>query len=88
MMSNWLTDDSTARPGPGRRTRSTKRGRSPPGIEEQEPTEESPAGLPMRRPGSYLIPGAVDTPEAAPVATGSRRDPETIRRNLNRHQKV
>jgi hypothetical protein len=42
----------------------------------------------MRRPGNRLIPGAADEPtptQAAPAT--SRRDPETIRRNLNRHQK-
>jgi hypothetical protein len=41
----------------------------------------------MRRPGSFLIPGAVDESDQKPAAPAApRRDPEAIRRNLNRHK--
>jgi signal transduction histidine kinase len=87
MMSNWLTDDTSGTSGSWSTSEADAAWSAAARIEEQEPTEESSAGLPKRRPGSYLIPGAMDVPEAAPAAvtTGSRRDPETIRRNLNRH---
>jgi hypothetical protein len=87
MMSNWLTDDTSATSGSWSTNEADAAWSAAARIEAQEPTEESSAGLPKRRPGSYLVPGAMDTPGAAPAAatTGSRRDPETIRRNLNRH---
>ena len=95
MMSNWLTDPS-AQPAAENwsPTEADAAWSAAARIEEQEPVQESSAGLPMRRPGSNLIPGAMDAAPAAEVApaspttapTGSRRDPETIRRNLNRHK--
>jgi signal transduction histidine kinase len=87
MMSNWLTDDTSGTSGSWSTSEADAAWSAAARIEAQEPTEESSAGLPKRRPGSYLIPGAMDTPDAAPAAatTGSRRDPETVRRNLNRH---
>ncbi|HET8768851.1 MAG TPA: hypothetical protein VFM86_16110, partial [Pedococcus sp.] len=94
MMSNWLTDGS-AQPTADNwsPTEADQAWSAAARIEEQQPVQESSAGLPMRRPGSNLIPGAMDAaapasaPETPTVApTGSRRDPETIRRNLNRHK--
>jgi hypothetical protein len=47
--------------------------------------QESPSGLPMRRPGRQLVPGQID-PAAGPVETAEAvRDPEAIRRSLSRH---
>ena len=42
----------------------------------------SPSGLPMRRPGSTLVPGHAGDGDGATIA----RDPEAIRRHLNRHR--
>ena len=39
-------------------------------------------GLPVRRPGSTLVPGQAGVGEGATIA----RDPEAIRRHLNRHR--
>jgi hypothetical protein len=59
-------------------------------LESEEQLEESSAGLPMRRPGDHLVPGAIETKtapqEEVATTTPGRRDPEAIRRNLNRHQ--
>ena len=94
MMSNWLTDGS-AQPAADNwsPTEADQAWSAAARIEEQQPVQESSAGLPMRRPGSNLIPGAMDAAAPAPAPetptvtpTGSRRDPETIRRNLNRHK--
>jgi hypothetical protein len=93
MMSNWLTDGS-AQPTADNwsPTEADQAWSAAARIEEQQPVHESSAGLPMRRPGSNLIPGAMDAAAPAPATTptvaptGSRRDPETIRRNLNRHK--
>ena len=42
----------------------------------------SASGLPMRRPGATLVPGQAGATEGATIA----RDPEAIRRHLNRHR--
>jgi len=42
----------------------------------------SSSGLPMRRPGSTLVPGQAGATDGATIA----RDPEAIRRHLNRHR--
>jgi hypothetical protein len=88
MMSRWLTDDADpSGPSQWAPTEADEAWSAAARIEEAHPLEESPAGLPKRRPGNYLIPGAIesDTPAlAAPAA--NRRDPEAIRRNLQRHQ--
>jgi hypothetical protein len=79
MMSRWLTDDASA-------------SWTPEGVDEAwdaaarmqaAPVGQSSTGLPQRRPGSQLIPGASQDADA-PVP--NRRDPEAIRRNLNRHK--
>jgi hypothetical protein len=89
MMSRWLTDD----PGPDVQvtqwspTEADQAWSAAARIEEAQPLEESPAGLPQRRPGNHLVPGAIERPES-PAATSpavNRRDPEAIRRSLNRH---
>ena len=86
MMSNWLTDDTSASSGSWSTNEADSAWSAAARVESQEPMEESSAGLPKRRPGSYLIPGAIERPDEAPAApAASRRDPETIRRNLNRH---
>ena len=88
MMSRWLTDDSSVPASASWSTNEADQAWSAAArIEETQPLEESAAGLPMRRPGSYLIPGAVDEADEKPAApAASRRDPESIRRNLNRHK--
>jgi hypothetical protein len=88
MMSRWLTDDSSVPPSASWSTNEADQAWSAAArIEETQPLEESAAGLPMRRPGSFLIPGAVDESDEKPAAPAApRRDPEAIRRNLNRHK--
>jgi hypothetical protein len=89
MMSRWLTDDSGAAPASTSwSTNEADRAWSAAArIEETQPLEESAAGLPKRRPGNYLIPGAIEESDEKPAApAASRRDPEAIRRNLNRHK--
>jgi len=91
MMSRWLTDEPVpatddAAWSPSEADAAWSAAAR---IEESQPYEESSAGLPKRRPGSFLIPGAienVDAPEAAEAPAVNRRDPEAIRRRLNRHQ--
>jgi signal transduction histidine kinase len=87
MMSNWLTDDTSAASGSWSTSEADAAWTAAARTEAQEPMEESSAGLPKRRPGSHLVPGAIEAVAEAPVPppTGSRRDPETIRRNLSRH---
>jgi hypothetical protein len=88
MMSRWLTDDSSVPAAASWSTNEADQAWSAAArIEETQPLEESAAGLPMRRPGSFLIPGAVDESDQKPAAPAApRRDPEAIRRNLNRHK--
>jgi hypothetical protein len=88
MMSRWLTDDSSVPAAAAWSTNEADQAWTAASrIEETQPLEESAAGLPMRRPGSYLVPGAVDESDQKPAAPAApRRDPEAIRRNLNRHQ--
>ena len=91
MMSRWLSDPaeaaqdasttwspSTADEGWNAAAR----------LEADEPLEESTAGLPLRRPGDHLVPGAIeDAVSEAEATTVPVRDPETIRRNLNSHHR-
>jgi signal transduction histidine kinase len=88
MMSRWLTDDSSVPVSASWSTNEADQAWSAAArIEETPPLEESAAGLPMRRPGSFLVPGAVDESDQKPaVPAAPRRDPEAIRRNLNRHK--
>jgi hypothetical protein len=88
MMSRWLTDDSSVPASASWSTNEADQAWSAAArIEETQPLEESAVGLPMRRPGSFLIPGAVDESDQKPAAPAApRRDPEAIRRNLNRHK--
>jgi hypothetical protein len=90
MMSRWLTDD----PGPAAQaaewslTDVDEVFSAATSSEEAAPLEQSSAGLPMRRPGNHMVPAAMERTNGAasgPQAT-NRRDPEAIRRNLNRHQ--
>jgi len=89
MMSRWLTDDtdSAAAATSWSTNEADQAWSAAARIEETQPLEESAAGLPKRRPGNYLIPGAIDEADEKPAApAASRRDPEAIRRNLNRHK--
>lgn len=47
-----------------------------------EPAGRSAGGLPVRRPGSTLVPGQAGSGDTGTIA----RDPEAIRRHLNRHR--
>ncbi|SDP68961.1 Signal transduction histidine kinase [Pedococcus dokdonensis] len=89
MMSRWLTDDTgaSAEATSWSTNEADQAWSAAARIEETQPLEESAAGLPKRRPGNYLVPGAVDETDEKPAApAASRRDPEAIRRNLNRHK--
>jgi hypothetical protein len=88
MMSSWLTDGADEDAAGWSPTEADEGWSAAARVESAEPVEESSAGLPMRRPGDYLVPGAIEDPEherATPVAR--TRDPEAIRRNLNRHHR-
>ena len=87
MMSSWLTTD----PAPSQQGEAWTGNEGDEALfaahEETRPLEESAAGLPKRRPGNSMIPGGIDQQDEQPAATAvSRRDPEAIRRNLNRHK--
>ncbi len=89
MMSSWLTEPvgSQSSGGSWSTSEADRAWSAAARIEETVPVQESPAGLPQRRPGSLLVPGAVEEPSTNAAPAASRRDPETIRRNLNRHQR-
>ncbi|SER98962.1 Signal transduction histidine kinase [Pedococcus cremeus] len=55
------------------------------GIEGTQP-ESTVTGLPVRRPGQSGAPGTDPAAEGGPTSTRGGRDPESIRRSLNRHQ--
>ncbi|MEU1962052.1 ATP-binding protein [Nocardia sp. NPDC019304] len=84
MMSAWLSDPNTDRSqvaasfeSPGDEGWQAARRAS-----EAQPEAKTAAGLPQRNPGGRLVPGGVSgAADRAP-----RRDPETIRSSLSRHQ--
>ncbi|WP_218004033.1 hypothetical protein [Nocardia araoensis] len=84
MMSAWLSDPNTDRSqvaasfeSPGDEGWQAARRAS-----EAQPETKTAAGLPQRNPGGRLVPGGVSgAADRAP-----RRDPETIRSSLSRHQ--
>ncbi|MBF6224459.1 HAMP domain-containing protein [Nocardia abscessus] len=84
MMSAWLSDPSTDRSqvaasfeSPGDEGWQAARRAS-----EAQPETKTAAGLPQRNPGGRLVPGGV----TGAVDRAPRRDPETIRSSLSRHQ--
>jgi hypothetical protein len=89
MMSRWLTDEPAdgATDTQWAPSETDQAWSAAARTEEASPLEESPSGLPRRRPGNHLVPGAIEasvpTPADGPAV--NRRDPEAIRRNLNRH---
>ncbi|MBF6466137.1 HAMP domain-containing protein [Nocardia beijingensis] len=84
MMSAWLSDPNADRSqvaasfeSPGDEGWQAARRAS-----EAQPETKTAAGLPQRNPGGRLVPGGVSgAADRAP-----RRDPETIRSSLSRHQ--
>ncbi len=88
MMSRWLTDDPAEVPAEAEwSSNEADQAWSAAARTEGEPVlEESSAGLPKRRPGRLLVPGAMDSEEQPVPSAGARRDPEAIRRSLNRHK--
>jgi hypothetical protein len=89
MMSRWLSDPAGAAQGENPTwspTTADEGWNAAARLEADEPLEESTAGLPIRRPGDHLVPGAIEDTVSEPVPTAvPARDPETIRRNLNSH---
>ncbi|MCC3328695.1 sensor histidine kinase [Nocardia abscessus] len=84
MMSAWLSDPSTDRSqvaasfeSPGDEGWQAARRAS-----EAQTETKTAAGLPQRNPGGRLVPGGV----TGAVDRAPRRDPETIRSSLSRHQ--
>ncbi|MFI5780285.1 ATP-binding protein [Nocardia sp. NPDC051570] len=84
MMSAWLSD-----PNPDRSQ--VAAAFESPGDEgwqaarravEAQPEKRTPAGLPQRNPGNRLVPGGV----TGNADNAPRRDPESIRSSLSRHQ--
>ncbi|GAA5099214.1 sensor histidine kinase [Nocardia iowensis] len=84
MMSAWLSDPNMDRSqvaasfeSPGDEGWQAARRAS-----EAQSETKTAAGLPQRNPGGRLVPGAVN----GAVERAPRRDPETIRSSLSRHQ--
>ncbi|WP_406236090.1 ATP-binding protein [Nocardia sp. NBC_01009] len=84
MMSAWLTDPNPDRSqvaasfeSPGDEGWQAARAAS-----EAQAETKTAAGLPQRNPGGRLVPGAV----SGVADRAARRDPETIRSSLSRHQ--
>src|SRR5690606_27615769 len=85
MMSAWLAD-----PNPDRSevvqafdSPADEGWRAAQRASEAKPEKKTAAGLPQRDPGGRLVPGAVSGAADRPP----RRDPESIRSSLSRHQK-
>ncbi|WP_206024487.1 ATP-binding protein [Rhodococcus sp. 14C212] len=88
MMSSWLVDP-TSLPEDRRPEWNSRADVGWKAAQEaaQAPVEQlTTAGLPRRAPGHRLVPGAVASPATGSVPAVRRRDPETIRANLSRHQ--
>ncbi|WP_416062315.1 ATP-binding protein [Rhodococcus indonesiensis] len=88
MMSSWLVDPTT-QPEDRRPEWNSRADAGWRAAQEaaQAPVEQlTTAGLPRRAPGHRLVPGAVASPATGSVPAVRRRDPETIRANLSRHQ--
>lgn len=89
MMSDWLVDP-TSLPEDRRKREWTSPAdagwQAAQRAAEVSVDDHTTAGLPRRAPGHRLVPGAVEP--AAPVERPAirRRDPESIRANLSRHQ--
>lgn len=86
MMSRWLSDPAEGGSDePWSPSEADEGWSAAARVESAEPQEESSAGLPLRRPGDYLVPGAIESAEREQVPAAAKRDPESIRRSLNRH---
>ena len=89
MMSDWLVDP-TSLPEDRRKREWTSPADA--GWQAAQRATEVPvedhttAGLPRRAPGHRLVPGAVEPAAPAERPAIRRRDPESIRANLSRHQ--
>ena len=60
--------------------------RPPAAVDGGPSAPDAPSGLPVRRPGGSFATGVADAAEAAQPSARAGRDPESIRRSLNRHQ--
>ena len=88
MMSNWLTDSSAEGDAGWSPSEADAGWSAAEHAESAQPVAESEAGLPMRRPGEQLVPGGIEHAERERISPAVRaRDPEAIRRNLNRHHR-
>ncbi|MFD6894224.1 ATP-binding protein [Rhodococcus sp. NPDC060086] len=89
MMSDWLVDPTNL---PDDRRKREWHSVADSGWQAAQraadvPVEEhTTSGLPRRAPGERLVPGAVREPATAEQRALRRRDPESIRANLSRHQ--
>jgi hypothetical protein len=87
MMSSWLTTEPVADARDDAWTGDEADQELFSAEADRGPRQESSAGLPMRRPGNTMNPGGTDPQVEEPAAPAtSRRDPEAIRRSLNRHK--
>ncbi len=87
MMTGWLATDPAADAQDGTWTGDQPDQELFSAEADHAPRQESAAGLPMRRPGNTMNSGGSDSAVEEPVAPAtSRRDPEAIRRSLNRHK--
>ncbi|NLU63669.1 HAMP domain-containing protein [Rhodococcus sp. HNM0563] len=89
MMSDWLVDPTNL---PEDRRKREWHSAADSGWQAAQRAAEVPveehttSGLPRRAPGERLVPGAVREPATAEQRALRRRDPESIRANLSRHQ--
>ncbi len=78
MRSNWFSSDGTDQPWSGNEIDTGWQAADR--VAEATPLQVSEAGLPVRRPGTRIVPGGV-----APATATLVRDPEAIRARLAAH---
>ncbi|KGN39172.1 histidine kinase [Knoellia subterranea KCTC 19937] len=81
MQTSWLSENDNNTDLPWATREIDEGWKAAERAEAAEPAGRSSSGLPMRRPGSTLVPGQAGTSGGA----AARRDPEAIRAHLNRH---
>ena len=86
MGTTWLTDSDGGHVDPSRSPAADGTPSTAARFDAAEPAQDAPSGLPVRRPGRSFTPGATDAPEPQQPPARAGRDPESIRRSLNRHQ--
>jgi signal transduction histidine kinase len=93
VVSNWFTENPPDTPEPAKWSEAwataadDSRRAAESAVQQAAPAAVSPAGLPTRKPGAQLAPGAAlpRQPTAGPEQSSAFRDPTAVRNNLSRH---